>query len=107
MHRPKIWSLFVLQAATVLVDMGISSRYMALSLLAFNLCVEVGQAVVVGVVFPILFLGASTRLYTSYFLRSAAVLLIVVSLYWFLERAFEVDIPFAGAAFKRLVGLFR
>jgi hypothetical protein len=55
--------------------------------------VELGQAVIVAMAFPILFLIRSTMLYTRVALRPAAAALIAVSLYWFVERAFEVDVP--------------
>lgn len=79
--------------ASVLGEMGIAPKHLALSLIGFNLGVELGQAVIVAMAFPILFLIRSTMLYTRVALRPAAATLIAVSLYWFVERAFQVDVP--------------
>ena len=79
--------------ASVLSSMGISSTYMPLSLLGFNLGVEFGQVAIVALAFPILFVISRTRLYTRYMLASSAIILIIISLYWFVERAFQVDLP--------------
>jgi hypothetical protein len=79
--------------ASVLAEMGIAPKFLALSLVGFNVGVELGQAVIVALAFPILFLIRSTVLYTRIALRPAAALLIAVSLYWFVERAFDVDVP--------------
>jgi hypothetical protein len=88
--------------ASVLAEMGIAPKFLALSLIGFNLGVELGQAVIVAMAFPVLFLIRSTVLYTRIALRPAAALLIAVSLYWFVERAFDVDVPIL-AAFRNFV----
>ena len=88
--------------ASVLAEMGIAPKFLALSLVGFNVGVELGQAVIVALAFPILFLIRSTVLYTRVALRPAAALLIAVSLYWFVERAFDVDVPIF-AVFRNFV----
>jgi hypothetical protein len=88
--------------ASVLSEMGIAPKFLALSLIGFNVGVELGQAAIVTLAFPILFLLRSTVLYTRLTLRPAAAALILVSLYWFVERAFEVDVP-AVALVRRFV----
>ena len=88
--------------ASVLGEMGISPRHMVLTLLGFNLGVEVGQAAIVCLIFPVLYVLKSTALYTRFALRPAAAALILVSLYWFVERAFNIDVP-AFALVKRLL----
>jgi hypothetical protein len=82
--------------ASVLSGIGIPSQYMVVSLLAFNLGVEVGQVAIVCVVFCVLYLTRRSSIYVPLFMKFGAAALIVVSLYWFCERAFMIDLP-AGA----------
>ncbi len=89
--------------ASVLGDIGIPDSYMVHSLLGFNIGVELGQIAIVMVVFPVLFLIRDTLLYNRLLMPATAALLIMVSLYWFTERAFEVDLP-AGAIMNSIIG---
>jgi hypothetical protein len=91
--------------ASVLASYTIPDSYLTWSLLAFNLGVEVGQVVIVAVVVPILFLLRNQSFYIPIILKVGAAILIVISMYWFIERAFEVDLP-AGSAWNWFVGLF-
>ena len=65
----------------------------ALAVFAFNLGVEVGQVLIVAVLFPLLFLIRRLKLYRRVVLPVAAVGMILVSGVWVTERAFGVDIP--------------
>ncbi|MEM6569776.1 MAG: HupE/UreJ family protein [Planctomycetota bacterium] len=78
--------------ANVLGEMGISGVDMALSLLGFNVGVEIGQVMIVCAVFPFLFMMRLSKLYTQFSVYAGAGLAIFVSLYWFIERAFEVNL---------------
>lgn len=82
--------------ASVLAEMPIPSNYMLLSLLGFNLGVEVGQLAIVLVVVPIMFLLRTMWFYPRLVLPGGASVLVMISVYWFIERAFNVDLP-AGA----------
>ena len=90
--------------ASVLGEIGIPPNYMVHSLLGFNIGVELGQIAIVLAIFPILFLLRQLTIYTTFLLPAAAAGLIVVSLYWFTERAFVIDLP-AGAIVNSLFGL--
>ena len=90
--------------ASVLGEIGIPDSYLVHSLLGFNVGVELGQIAIVVVVFPVLYVLRSTLSYTRLFLPAAATVLILVSLYWFTERAFEVDLP-AGAIVQDILGI--
>ena len=79
--------------ASILSDLGIPGRYMALSLLGFNLGVEIGQVAIICAVFPLLFYVRNLRFYPRVVLRAGAAMLILVAMYWFIERAFDVDLP--------------
>ena len=85
--------------ASVLGTMGIPTQYMALSLFGFNLGVEVGQVAIIAIAFPVLFWLRRFNVYAFPASQLAAVGLMFVSLYWFTERAFEVDLPLGSIVF--------
>ncbi|QDV10116.1 hypothetical protein Poly30_56780 [Planctomycetes bacterium Poly30] len=78
--------------ANVLGEMGITGGDMALSLFGFNVGVEIGQMLIVVLVFPILFMMRLSLLYTRFAVYLGAFLCGFVSIYWFIERAFDVDL---------------
>ena len=78
--------------ASVLKDIGLSGEFMTLSLLGFNLGVEAGQVAIISLIFPVLYLIRRLRVYPN-ILVYGSVLLILISMFWFVERSFEVDLP--------------
>lgn len=90
--------------ASVLGDKGLNGDFIVLSLLGFNVGVELGQLAIIVLAFPILFILRKTTFY-KYVLKYGSVLLIIISIYWFIERAFEVDLP-GGALLYKFLGLF-
>ena len=78
--------------ADVLAELGVTSQNALLSLFGFNLGVEIGQLAIIAVVFPILYFLRRQRFYSGFVIKSGASLLGVTSLYWFVERAFDVNI---------------
>ncbi|MEM9921670.1 MAG: HupE/UreJ family protein [Bacteroidota bacterium] len=92
--------------ASVLGDIGLSGEFMTYSLLAFNIGVEIGQLLIICAIFPVLYLLRNFKFYPN-FLIYGSVVLIFISLYWFIERAFEVDLPLGAFVYKilGLVGL--
>ena len=98
--RARIWwiifglSLFHgMGFAEGLMDLGVFGDHLALSVFAFNLGIEVGQVLIVAVLFPLLFLVRRLKVYRTVFLKLAAVGMILVSGVWVVERALGVDIP--------------
>lgn len=79
--------------AGALSEMGVLGEHLGLSLLAFNLGVELGQVAIVIVLFPLLFLARRWPIYRKVVLPVAAVSMILVASVWVIERAFDVDIP--------------
>lgn len=77
--------------ASVLSDLGLTNEFLTLSLLGFNLGVEIGQLAIIAAIFPILFLLRKLKLYPK-LLVYLSVLLIVISLYWFIERVFDINL---------------
>ena len=79
--------------AGALLGLGVLDEHLGLSLLAFNLGVEAGYLLVVIILVPALFLVRRLALYRKAALPAAAVLFILVSGVWVLERGFGLDIP--------------
>jgi len=98
--RGRIWVIVFLFGlfhgfgfATVLGDLGIPPKYVVHSLLGFNIGVEIGQVAIVLLVFPLLYFFRKSWIYRRVVLAYGSIMLIVVSLYWFIERGFGVDLP--------------
>ena len=85
--------------ASVLGEKGLNGDYMILSLLGFNIGVELGQVLIICMVFPILFLIRKQKLYSG-IIKYGSVVLIFISLYWFIERGFEIDLPLGAYFWK-------
>jgi len=76
--------------ASVLADLGLTSEYLTVSLLGFNVGVEIGQLLIIAMIFPVLYLLRKTKYYNK-LLIFGSIALIVISLYWGLERIFDVS----------------
>ena len=76
--------------ATVLGELGLTGEYLTLSLLGFNIGVEIGQVAIIALIFPILYIIRKGKQYPR-LLVYISILLIAISLYWLVERAFDVD----------------
>lgn len=81
--------------ATVLGDLGLGREHMVLSLLGFNIGVELGQLAIICAIFPVLFLLRRTTAY-GWLMRGGSVALIGLALIWLVERAFEINVPILG-----------
>lgn len=88
--------------ASVLGEMGLGREYLVLSLLGFNVGVEIGQVVIITALFPVLFLLRRTTLY-GWILRLGSAFLIAVALLWAAERTFGFNVPLVPIA-RRLLG---
>ena len=78
--------------ASVLGEVGLRGEFMTWSLLGFNVGVELAQVLIICLLFPFLYLLRRTAAY-RYLLIGGSVILIVVALYWFVERLFGINIP--------------
>lgn len=81
--------------AGALSEMGVLGEYLGLSLLAFNLGVEIGQVAIVAVLFPFLYLARQVWLYRAVALPAAAVSMILVASAWVVQRAMGIQVPLA------------
>lgn len=76
-----------------LMSLGVLDDHLGLSVIGFNLGIEIGQIGIVAFLFPVLYAIRRLELYRKVILKVAAVGLILVSFVWVIERAFGVDIP--------------
>jgi hypothetical protein len=74
--------------ASVLAELGVLGEHMALSLFGFNLGVEIGQVVVIGVIFPVIYIFRRYAFYPEIIMRYGAATMILVAAFWFFERVF-------------------
>lgn len=72
--------------AGVLGELGLPSDQKLVTVLAFNLGVEVGQLVIVLLVLPLLMLARNRTWYSRYFLPIASLAIALVALRWIVER---------------------
>ncbi|WP_422105253.1 HupE/UreJ family protein [Winogradskyella sp.] len=86
--------------ASVLGDLGFNGEHLTLSLLGFNIGVEIGQVAIIAAIFPILYLLRKLKLYPK-FLVYLSLILIIISLYWVVERVFDIDLPIDNYIMKR------
>ena len=76
--------------ASVLGDLGLTNDFLTISLLGFNVGVELGQVAIIAAIFPILFLLRKTKIYNKILVYTSLVL-IIISLYWCIERIFDLE----------------
>lgn len=77
--------------AGLLSDLGIGRGQRVLSLLGFNIGVEIGQAFIILLLFPALFMLRRTVLY-PFVLRIGSTLLALIAAVWAIERIFETSL---------------
>jgi len=73
--------------ANVLAPLGVDPQHTAVTLAAFNIGVEIGQAVIVAILFPILYLIRKQAFYQPVVMKIGSLILIAVALFWAFERA--------------------
>ena len=78
--------------ANVLLDLGLSSVALAISLFGFNVGVELGQLAIVAVFFPIAYCLRRTRFYRAIVLKGGSVVVAVIAVLWMIERIFNKEI---------------
>jgi hypothetical protein len=91
--------------AGALEEMGLLRENLGLSLLGFNLGVELGQLAIVMLLFPILFALRRLAVYRQFALPLAATAMILISMGWVVERAFDVELPRPGSVVALVRGV--
>ncbi len=82
--------------ANILAELGIARDHAFLSLFGFNLGIELGQIAIIAIIFPLLYLCRQPKIYSRFFVQSGAAFMFIVGIYWFIERAFDVDLHLFG-----------
>ncbi len=77
--------------AGLLSDLGVGQGQRLLSLLGFNIGVEIGQGFIILLLFPALFLLRRTSVY-QWVLKGGSMLLALVATIWAIERIFETEL---------------
>lgn len=78
--------------ASVLIDLGLTGKSLALALAGFNLGVEVGQIVIVGLFVPLAFLLRSTLFYRRYVMNVGSVFIALIAFIWLLQRSLDLNL---------------
>jgi hypothetical protein len=78
--------------ASVLTELGLPRDALVLSLLGFNVGVEVGQLVIVACFLPVAYLMRDTPLYRRGVFVGGSVLTLIVALVWLVERVFNLEL---------------
>jgi hypothetical protein len=78
--------------ASVLTELGLPKEALVLSLLGFNLGVEIGQLAIVAVFLPAAYLVRNTALYRKGIFVGGSVLTMLVALVWLAERVFSLKL---------------
>jgi hypothetical protein len=78
--------------ANVLIDLGLSSAALAVSLLGFNVGVELGQMAIVLAFFPLAFALRRTSIYGHLLFRAGSLAIALIAALWLLERVSNTTI---------------
>jgi hypothetical protein len=76
--------------ASVLADLGLPRDTLLLSLVAFNVGVEIGQLAIVAAVLPLIYGLCRWRHYPRAVLQGGSLAIVSIAALWFVERAFDV-----------------
>ena len=81
--------------ASVLADLNLPNSSLVVSLLGFNIGVEIGQLILVALVIPLAYLTRSSAAYPRFALQTGSVVIAAVSFGWLLERSLNLQLmPF-------------
>ncbi|QJE03332.1 HupE/UreJ family protein [Massilia forsythiae] len=78
--------------ASVLLDLGLPRSALLLSLVGFNVGVELGQLAIVLLFLPLAFLARNTVLYRRGVLGAGSCLIVLLALAWLVERSLDVKL---------------
>lgn len=78
--------------ANVLNEFELSSTNLGMTLISFNIGVEIGQLAIVCMLFPVIYLMRQWRIYSNGFLQTGSLLTMVLAMIWFSERVFDISI---------------
>jgi HupE / UreJ protein len=76
--------------ASVLADLGLPQNTLVTALIGFNVGVELGQLAIVAAFLPLAFWLRATKFYQVSVFKWGSVLIVLMALYWFVQRAFDL-----------------
>ena len=76
--------------ASVLADLGLPQNALVTALIGFNVGVELGQLAIVVVFLPLAFWLRASKFYQVGIFKWGSVLIALMALYWFVQRAFDL-----------------
>lgn len=82
--------------SSVLMDLGLPQDARVLSLLGFNIGVEIGQLLVVALFLPLAYALRRTRLYQRVVLVGGSLVIAAIAMLWTVERIFSIPFMFNG-----------
>ena len=78
--------------ASVLRDIGLERGNLVVPLLSFNLGVELGQLLIVGLFLPLAWALRGSALYRRVLLPGGSLAILALALLWLVERAFDLQV---------------
>jgi hypothetical protein len=78
--------------ASVLLDLGLPKAALAVSLLGFNLGVELGQITIVALFLPLAFLARHSMIYRRGVLGAGSLAIALLALVWLAERGLDIKL---------------
>ena len=78
--------------AAVLSDLGLPTDSLLLSLMSFNVGVEIGQLAIVAGLLPLAYAVRDSRSYQPLVLRAGSIAIILVALAWLAERVLDISL---------------
>jgi len=78
--------------AAILTDLGLPQDSLLLSLVSFNIGVEIGQLAIVAAFLPLAYLVRRSWSYPRLVLTGGSLAVIAIALVWFTERAFDLQL---------------
>jgi hypothetical protein len=78
--------------ASVLLDLGLPKQALLLSLVGFNVGVEIGQLTIVAIFLPLAFAARRTVAYRRWVLVGGSALITLIALVWLFERVFDFKV---------------
>jgi len=78
--------------ASVLADLGLPQESLLIALVAFNLGVELGQLVIVGVFLPIAFRLRATAFYQRVLVVYGSAAIALIASVWLIQRALDLKL---------------
>ena len=78
--------------ASVLSDLGLPQDALVIALVGFNVGVETGQLAIVAGFLPLIYFLRGTWFYRRVLLTGGSILIAILALVWFVERAFDIKL---------------